>query len=122
MGLLDGQIRNAIAAGFKGKLLKGTLTRATPGGGLDKFGDPVSVSLTTFRIEGFEEARSAEYKTRMGVPDTDTVILLIAGLINPPTVPTKDDTITFRGKTWQVRKLVATDPAEATYTVAGYGS
>lgn len=116
--MLDGQIRNAIAAGFKGKLLKGSLTRTTPGGGLDKYGDPVTPTQATYPCEGFVESFSAFYRAQAGIPDTDVKILLIAGLIN--TVPVKDDRVTFRGVTYQIRRVLDIDPAEASYQLQGY--
>lgn len=118
MALLDGQIRNAIASGFAGRLLKGTLTRTTPGGGLDKYGDPISPTTTTYPCEGFVENFSAFYRAQAGIPDTDVKILLIAGLID--TVPQKDDRVTFRGTVYQIRRVLEIDPAEASYTLQGY--
>ena len=116
--MLDGQIRSAIASGFKGRLLTGTLTRTTPGGGLDKYGDPIAPSTSTFRCEGFVETFSAFYRAQAGIPDTDVKILLIAGLID--TVPVKDDRVTFRGVTYQIRRVLDIDPAKATYALQGY--
>lgn len=118
MALLDGQIRNAIAAGFKGRLLKGALTRTVPGGGLDEHGDPVAPTTLTYPCEGFVESFSAFYRAQAGIPDTDVKILLIAGLID--TVPTKDDRVTFRGTTYQIRRVLDIDPAQASYTLQGY--
>lgn len=118
MALLDGQIRNAIAAGFKGRLLKGTLTRTVASDERDRFGDPVSVTEQTFPCEGFVENFSAFYRAQAGIPDTDVKILLIGGLIN--TVPTKDDRVTFRGATYQIRRIENIDPANASYTLQGY--
>lgn len=118
MALLDGQIRNAIAAGFKGRLLKGTLTRTIPSTETDDYGDPVGTTTTAYPCEGFVESFSAYYRAQAGIPDTDVKILLIAGLIN--TVPTKDDRVTFRGTTYQIRKTADVDPAGASYTLQGY--
>lgn len=118
MGLLDGQIRDAISAGFKGKLLKGTISRTVPGGGLDENGDPVSVTTQVYQTEGFVEAFSAFYRAQAGIPDTDVKILLIAGLSE--TEPTRDDVVTFRGTRYQVRRILDIDPAFATFTLQGY--
>lgn len=118
MGLLDGELRAAIAAGFNGVLLTGTITRTVPGGGLDEHGDPVSVTTQTYATQGFVEAFSAFYRAQARIPDTDVKITLIGGLTD--TVPTKDDRVTFRGATYQIRQVLGIDPAEASYTLQGY--
>ncbi len=118
MALLDGQIRAAIAAGFSGRLLKGTLTRSVPGGGLDEHGDPVASTTVTYQTEGFVDTFSAFYRSQAGIPDTDVRITLIGGLTGA--VPTKDDRVTFRGTTYQIRRVLDIDPAEASYTLQGY--
>lgn len=116
--MLDGLIRSQIAAGFKGRLLKGTLTRSVPSGGLDEYGDPIGASESSYACEGFVETFSAYYRAQANIPDTDVKILLIAGLID--TVPRKDDKVSFRGKTYQVRRVLDIDPAEASYQLQGY--
>lgn len=118
MALLEGQIRDAIAAGFAGKLLKGTITRTVPGGGLDVNGDPKAPTTQTYQTQGFVESFSAYYRASAGIPDTDVKITLIGGLTD--TVPTKDDRVTFRGAAYQIRKVLGIDPAEASYTLQGY--
>ncbi|QIG75284.1 hypothetical protein EVC29_055 [Rhizobium phage RHph_Y52] len=115
---LEGQIAKAIAKGFKGKLLKGVLTRNVPGGTLDSYGDPVGSSTQTFSFEGFAENFTAFYRANAGIPDGDVSILFIAQTLS--TVPTKDDRVTLRGVTYQLRQLVEADPAGATYRFAGY--
>lgn len=120
MALLDGQIRSAIAAGFNGRLLTGTLTRTVPGGGLDANGDPIAPTTQTFQTQGFVESFSAFYRAASNgrINDTDVKITLIGGLTG--TVPTKDDRVTFRGVTYQIRRIVEIDPAEASYVLQGY--
>src|SRR5690349_4145400 len=110
--LLEGQIAKAIYAGFKGKLLKGVLTRSS-GGTLDAYGDPIAPTTTTFAFEGFAENFTAFYRNQAGIPDGDVSVLILAQSIK--TVPTKDDRVTIRGKTYQLRKQVEVDPANATY-------
>ena len=110
MSLLETQIRNAIAKGFKGKLLTGMLTRQTATT-VDAFGDPVSGTPQTFRVEGFADNYTAAYRATAGIPDTDFKITLILG--NCETDPLKDDTIALPG--WgsaKVRKVMI-DPAKA---------
>lgn len=120
MALLEGQIRDQIAAGFAGKLLKGTITRTVPGGGLDANGDPRAPTTQTYQTQGFVESFSAYYRAASNgmINDTDVKILLIAGLTN--TVPVKDDIVTFRGTAYQVRRILEIDPAQATYVLQGY--
>lgn len=118
MALLEGDIAKAIYAGFRGKLLKGTLTRTVPGGGLDAHGDPIASTVTNFSCEGFVENFSAFYRAQAGIPDTDVKVLIFAQSIT--TVPTKDDVITFRGTKYQIRRILEIDPAVATYQLQGY--
>lgn len=107
---LEGQLRNAIAKGFKGKLLVGTLTRMVRGG-VDEYGDPISTPQT-FRVEGFVDTYSDFYIQQAGLPETTVKIVLISG--NSQVSPLKEDYINFRGETFQVNK-VSTDPALATF-------
>jgi hypothetical protein len=116
--LLEGALAKAIYQGFKGKLLKGVLTRTTPGGTLDANGDPTSVTPSTFTFEGFAENFTAFYRAQAGIPDGDVSILILAQSIG--TVPNKDDRVTLRGATYQLRKQVEQDPANATYRWSGY--
>lgn len=118
MGMLDGQIKKAIAAGFKGKLLKGSLVRQVRSSTKDEYGDPVSTTPTTFKFEGLRENWSSFFRTSVGINDTDVGILIIAGSTN--TQPQKDDVITLSGKEMVVRKIAEIDPAGATYRVACY--
>jgi hypothetical protein len=115
---LESQIAKAIYKGFKGKLLKGVLTRNVPGGTLDAFGDPVASSAQTFAFEGFAENFTAFYRANAGIPDGDVSILILAQSVK--TVPTKDDRVTIRGAVYQLRQQVEQDPANATYRWAGY--
>lgn len=115
---LESQIAKAIFKGFKGNLLKGVLTRTTPGGTLDSHGDPTGVAVTTFGFEGFAENFTAFYRAQAGIPDGDVSILILAQSIK--TVPTTEDRVTLRGATYQLRKLVEQDPANATYKYSGY--
>lgn len=115
---LESQIAKAIFKGFKGKLLKGVLTRTTPGSTLDSNGDPTGVTTATFGFEGFAENFTAFYRANAGIPDGDVSILILAQSIK--TVPNKEDRVTLRGATYQLRKLVEDDPANATYRWAGY--
>lgn len=111
-------IAKQIGAGFKGKLLSGTISRSVPGTTLDEHGDPTGTTVQTFKTQGIVETFKATFRAIAGIPETDVSILLIAALTE--TVPTKEDKVTFRGTTYQVRKILEIDPANATYRLQGY--
>lgn len=114
---LEGQLRNAIAKGFKGKLRVGTLTRMIPGG-LDEYGDIIPATPQNFRVEGFVDTYSDFYRAQAGIPQNDVKIVLIAG--NSATEPKKEDEISFAGyPTYQVREI-KTDPAFATWELQSF--
>lgn len=118
VSLLEGALAKAIYAGFKGKLLKGVLSRTIPGGTLDSHGDPVAPTTETYSFEGFVENFTMRYRPPAGVPDTDVSVLILAQSLK--TVPTKDDRVTIRNITYQLRQQVEQDPANATYRWAGF--
>jgi|GEM_PF-3475244 len=110
------QIASAVASGFKGQLMTGTIRRETIGS-LDENGDPV-VTSQDYAFEGIRDNFSAQYAAAAGVPVTDARILIIAGLC--PIVPSQDDKIKISGAWYQVRRVTSIDPANATYTLAGF--
>ncbi len=112
MGLLDGEIKRAIAAGFRGKLLSGTLTKITTTGRNPANGDPVTTSAT-YPVQGFRDVYSQFYRASAGIPDDDVRITLIAGLCGAE--PAIGDKVTISGGIWQVRKIGGVDPAGATF-------
>lgn len=116
MGLLDGAIKKAIADGFRGKLLKGTLRKVTATGRAAN-GDPITTT-TDYACQGFREAYSAFFRAQAGIPDDDVQIVLIAGLTGA--APVAGDKINLAGGWWQVRK-VDVDPAQATYSCQCFG-
>jgi hypothetical protein len=113
---LESQLRNAIAKGFKGRLLTGTLTRII-NGGVDEYGDP-STTTQTFRVEGFVDAYSDAYRAQAGIPETDSKITLIAG--NSAVEPIKLDRIQFTNWPLFEVRVVKTDPAKATFECQSY--
>lgn len=117
--LLEAQIRNAIAKGFKSKLLTGTLTRPVSSA-VDNRGNPVPATPLNFRVEGFADNYTAAYKATAGIPVTDFKITLILG--NCETEPLKDDTIALPG--WGSAKVrnVKTDPAKASAECQVFGT
>lgn len=119
MGLLDGDIKKIVASGFKGLLLKGTLRRVTVAS-LDAYGDPATKTITTYSFEGIRDSFSAQYAAAQGIPVTDARILILAGSLNPVVEPRQDDQINIGGQWFQCRRVLAVDPAGATYTLAAF--
>ena len=115
--LLDSAIRNAVAKGFKGKLLVGTLRRETATT-VDASGDDGPAVVETFPFEGIRDLFSAFYAAQAGIPVTDAKVLIIAGSCS--TDPRKDDKLLLRGQWMQVRQIMSVDPANATYTLAAF--
>lgn len=113
--LLEGALSKAIFAGFKGKLLKGSFARSTPGGGLDALGDPITPTTATYKFEGFEETVSVFFRAQAGIPDKDAVFMIFTDSIRPRTDVRQQDVVTLRGAAWRVVKVLAVDPAQATY-------
>jgi hypothetical protein len=113
---LESAVAQAIASGFKGLLLTGTIRRETVTGNTDE-GDPI-VSFKDYPFEGIRDAFSAQYAAAAGIPVTDVRILIIAGLC--PIAPNQDDKIKIGGSWYQVRRVTEIDPATASYTLAGY--
>lgn len=115
MGLLDGDIADAVAAGFDGLLLTGTLQKSTVTD-RDEYGDPV-YSTSSFAVQGFLDTYSAIMIAAAGIPATDTRIILIAGLCDA--VPAIADKVTLGGVVYQIRNI-ARDPANATFDMQCY--
>lgn len=124
MGLLDGQLSKAVYAGFKGKLLKGTLRRVSPAasGGLDGLGDPIATDAQTWGCQGFTEDYSDAFKVTAGIPMADLKANMFAASL-PGVRPQKDDQVAFvrAGVTswYQVRKA-AIDPAGALWVCQAF--
>lgn len=118
MGLLD-DIPKQIYKGFKGKLKKATLRRASPSVGLDALGDPQSVTITTYTCEGFTDKFSAFYATQSGIPLTDILWNVFASSLPAGFIPQKDDQILYGSQWYQIR-TVTTDPATALWSGAAF--
>lgn len=126
MGILDGQLAKALFAGFKGKLLKGTLRRLIPSqsGGLDGLGDEIAPTPTTWPCEGFTDDYSDEFKARYGIPETDLKVCIFAQSIAAGSIsPQKDDQVQIPAGTgpWYQLRKAKTDPATALWTCQAYG-
>lgn len=108
------QLRKKLAAGFKGKLLTGALTRPTAST-VNEYGDEVPGAPLVFSVQGAADQYSAYYRATAGIPQTDSKVIIIAGLTTPQTEPQKDDYIQFPNfPLFQVREVM-TDPARAHY-------
>lgn len=114
MGLLDGQIANAIFNGFKGKLLKGTLRKFVVDQtvGLNTKGDPIAVDPVDYTCEGFVDEYSEFFRAQTGIPDTDCKVCIFAKSLPSGVRPLKDDLAQFQS-VWYVLRSGATDPATA---------
>jgi hypothetical protein len=109
-------LQKAVAKAFKGKLLIGTLSRATATS-VNEYGDPVPGIDQSFHCEGFPDNYDDAYRKAAGIPETSVKLILIAG--NTTTDPRKTDKVTFRGITYEILK-VKTDPALAHYECEAY--
>lgn len=114
MGLLDGQLASAIYAGFKNRLLKGTLRRRTAvvTMGLDALGDAIKTSETDYDCQGFVDEYSEFFRVTAGIPDTDCKVAIFAKSLPSGVRPLKDDLVRFQSVWYQLR-TVTTDPATA---------
>lgn len=125
MGLLDGQLAQAIYDGFKGKLLKGSLRREVIGdsSGLDELGDPVAAQPTTWGIQGFTDEYSDFFKAQAGIPTSDLKVCIFGKSLPAGVRPQKDDKVSFVQagvSTWYQLRKATTDPATALWTCQGY--
>lgn len=114
VSLLESFLKNAIAAGFKGQLCKGTLRR--PGGTtVNAFGDVVTAPPTTWPIgECIRESLSKYYKGDAGIPEDDAVVLVLLGTV--AVVPQQHDQILVQApfNRWhEVIRVLEIDPAGA---------
>jgi hypothetical protein len=116
--LLTGQIAKAIFAGFKGKLLTGTL-RQQAAAGVDAHGDPIPGAVTLNPCEGFTDQYDDAYRARAGIPQTDLIVNVFAQSLAAGIQPGKDDKAQFEGQWYQLR-AVKTDPATALWVCQAY--
>lgn len=115
--LLETQIRKAIGQGFKGRLLKGTLRR-TVSAGVDAKGDETNLTTTDYTFDGIRENFDKRYALQAGIPITDVRILIIADSL--AVQPVAGDKIKIRDEWFQVRGILAIDPASASYNLQAY--
>jgi hypothetical protein len=111
--LLTGQLAKAIFAGFKGKLLSGTL-RQQSAGGVDQWGDPIPGTVSLYGCEGFTDEYSDAFRVQAGIPETDLKVCIFGQSLPAGVQPTKDNQAQFRGQWYQLRKIKV-DPAMALF-------
>lgn len=113
MGLLTGDLAQAIFNGFKGLLLTGELRREVKSGVLDEYGDPVGNTIEYYSIEGFVDEYNNFYQSQAQIPETDLKLSIFAKS-SPGLTPLKDDKVIMNNVWYQLRS-VATDPATALF-------
>lgn len=120
-GLLD-QIAKEVYAGFKGKLLKGTLRRVAvaSSGGLNGLGDPADTETTEWPCQGFVDSYSDRFRLEAGIPDTDSKVCIFARSLPAGVRPEKDDIVEIpAGTSYQLGSPIMTDPATALWECRG---
>lgn len=117
---LDGKMRRDIAKAFRGKLKKGRI-RVVEVASLDDFGDAAPGDPVEAVFDGIQENFNAMWAAQAGIPDTDLSVLIILGSIKPQTVVPAQDTLIYIENQWvRVRKVLGTDPANATMRLQCY--
>lgn len=114
---LEGPLKKAIAAGFRGKLTRGKI-RQPFSIAVDSFGDTQGVKLREYSFEGTRDNFSAFYHAQAGIPLTDVSILVILG--STTVTPKQDDEVFIKGMWHKVRRVLEIDPAGATAKLQAY--
>lgn len=117
--LLESGIKKAVASAFKGRLLTGTLRRASAAS-LNSLGDPIAGPASTYTFDGIRDSFNAVYAAGAGIPVTDVRILVILGSGTLTVEPRKDDDVKIDGRWYRVREVREIDPAGATATLQAY--
>lgn len=122
VGLLDGDLRDAIYQGFRGRLLSGALRRpAIPTStNLAPNGDPLDSGYDDdVPIEGFNDQYSAFVRAQPGFPQTDLKLCIFGGSA-PNLTPKANDLVRWdrpTGAQWfRLREgdgAIRVDPATA---------
>lgn len=124
MGLLDGGLDRSIYSGFRGKLLKGVIRQAGPGGANDPHGDPIATAAPLTPIEGFTDTYSAFTRAQAGIPSSDVRVNFFAASA-PGVRPREGNHVRFdrrgAGSTWyQLRGLIEIDPANVLWSCQAF--
>lgn len=117
-GILEGRLASAIFAGFKGKLLKGTLRREVnaESAGLNDLGDPIAMSPITFKCEGYVDSKTDRFLKTAGIPHLDATVYVFAKSLVPATEPQKRDQVLMGGQWYDVH-AIQNDPATAMHAL-----
>lgn len=118
--LLETKVKALVGAGFRGRLLVGKLRRETPAT-TDARGSPVPATPVDYPFEGIRDSFDASYAARAGIPLTDVKILIIAASLSSAAGQPKQGDLIFIRNAWhKVRRIMAIDPANATYTLQAF--
>lgn len=116
------QVRKAIAKGFRGRLLKGTVRRRSTI--LNEFHDVETLTYTDYSFDGMREFFDAQYQTLALIPATDVKILVILGSL--AITPTQEDLVQIppipgaTGVWHKVRRILSIDPASASMSLQAF--
>lgn len=110
--ILDGELAETIGSALIDANIPFdiTVTRATPGDGPPY--DPGDPTLTDYPCQGFVDTYSDLFRTDALIEAGDVKVVIIANTLAIEPMPT--DTVTARGKTYNVI-TVSADPALALY-------
>ena len=98
-----------------GGLRLGTLTRETASArDLDDLTAAPTVTITNFGFSGFVAVQSVRRDETL-IVETIAVMTIIGGSISPATVPAVNDKATIDSITYELVRLITSDPAEAVY-------
>ena len=121
-GLLDGAIASAVYAGFKGRLLTGTL-RQSSAATLDDLGDPATPTDTDYPVQGFVDGYSAVFRAQAGIPIEDVRVSIFGKSMPTGVRPGRDDRVRMRQAgvdTWYQLRTAEVDPAGALWECQAY--
>lgn len=112
---ISGKIRNA----FRGKLLKGTISKATAGSRTTTaLAAGTNPSSTSSSFEGIFTTLEDRFIDETIVRRGDSAILIIGDSLSSTFIPAPGDTIVLEGRTVRLVNIVARDPDKAHYVVA----
>ena len=110
MALLDGGLKQVIGSALGGFLLDCTLhIFATVDDGMGGLNE---VETGTFAAKGVVEQYSEFYRASLGIPETDSKIIMLQNGVDAE--PTIRDQVTIRGTRWAIVSIDQ-DPAQASW-------
>lgn len=111
------KMQKQIAKGFRGKLKTGKIRVVVSDDGVpDDYGDSTpSETMLEATFDGIQENFNAMWAAQAGIPETDVSVMIIMGSIKPRTIVPAQDSLIFIENQWlRVRRVLGTDPANAT--------